>query len=80
MSISAVPVIAKILIDLDLMRRDLGLLILGAGILDDTVGWLMLSIVAGLAAHGVLDLRTFASHPGRGDRLRRVLLLTSAPI
>ena len=61
MSISAVPVIAKILIDLDLMRRDLGLLILGAGILDDTVGWLMLSIVAGLAAHGVLDLRTFAS-------------------
>jgi Kef-type K+ transport system membrane component KefB/nucleotide-binding universal stress UspA family protein len=61
MSISAVPVIAKILIDLDLMRRDLGLLILGAGILDDTVGWLMLSIVAGLAAHGVLDMRTFAS-------------------
>jgi Kef-type K+ transport system membrane component KefB/nucleotide-binding universal stress UspA family protein len=60
MSISAVPVIAKILIDLDLMRRDLGLLILGAGILDDTVGWLMLSIVAGLAAHGVLDFRTFA--------------------
>src|ERR1700733_11002022 len=60
MSISAVPVIAKILIDLDLMRRDLGLLILGAGILDDTIGWLMLSIVAGLAAHGVLDLGTFA--------------------
>jgi Kef-type K+ transport system membrane component KefB/nucleotide-binding universal stress UspA family protein len=59
MSISAVPVIAKILIDLDLMRRDLGLLILGAGILDDTVGWLMLSIVAGLAAHGVLDLQSF---------------------
>src|ERR1700733_15357346 len=61
MSISAVPVIAKILIDLDLMRRDLGLLILGAGILDDTVGWLMLSIIAGLAAPGVLDLRSFAS-------------------
>ncbi|HEY1852308.1 MAG TPA: cation:proton antiporter [Candidatus Binataceae bacterium] len=61
MSISAVPVIAKILIDLDLMRRDLGLLILGAGILDDTIGWLMLSIIAGLAAHGVLDLRSFAS-------------------
>jgi Kef-type K+ transport system membrane component KefB len=39
MSISAVPVIAKILIDLDLMRRDLGLLILAAGIFDDTIGW-----------------------------------------
>lgn len=61
MSISAVPVIAKILIDLDLMRRDLGLLILGAGLLDDTVGWLMLSLVAGLAARGTIDLRALGS-------------------
>jgi Kef-type K+ transport system membrane component KefB len=61
MSISAVPVIAKILIDLDLMRRDLGLIILAAGVLDDTVGWLMLSLVAGLAARGVIDLRSLAS-------------------
>jgi len=61
MSISAVPVIAKILIDLDLMRRDLGLVILAAGILDDTVGWLMLSIVAGLAAHGAIDVRSLLS-------------------
>jgi Kef-type K+ transport system membrane component KefB/nucleotide-binding universal stress UspA family protein len=61
MSISAVPVIAKILIDLDLMRRDLGLLILAAGILDDTIGWLMLSIVAGLAAQGAIDLKSLAS-------------------
>jgi Kef-type K+ transport system membrane component KefB len=56
MSISAVPVIAKILIDLDLMQRELGLLILAAGILDDSVGWLLLSVVAGLAARGVVDL------------------------
>ncbi len=61
MSISAVPVIAKILIDLDLMRRDLGLTILAAGILDDTMGWLMLSVVAGLAARGVVDLKSLAS-------------------
>ena len=61
MSISAVPVIAKILIDLDLMRRDLGLIILAAGILDDTMGWLMLSIVAGLAAHGTIDLKSLGS-------------------
>ena len=61
MSISAVPVIAKILIDLDLMRRDLGLLILAAGILDDAIGWLLLSVVAGLAANGVVNLRSLAS-------------------
>jgi Kef-type K+ transport system membrane component KefB/nucleotide-binding universal stress UspA family protein len=56
MSISAVPVIAKILIDMNLMRRDLGMLILAAGLLDDTAGWLMLSVIAGLAAHGAIDL------------------------
>ena len=56
MAISAVPVIAKILIDLDLLRRELGLLILAAGIFDDCAGWLLLSIVAGLAARGTIDL------------------------
>ena len=61
MSISAVPVIAKILIDLDLMRRELGMLILAAGILDDLVGWLLLSVVAGLATRGVVDFRTLSS-------------------
>jgi len=33
-AISAVPVIAKILIELGLMRRELGMLILAAGIID----------------------------------------------
>ena len=48
-AISAVPVIAKILIELGLMRRELGMLILAAGLIDDTTGWLLLSLVAGLA-------------------------------
>jgi Kef-type K+ transport system membrane component KefB len=56
MSISAVPVIAKILIDLDLMHRELGTLILAAGILDDSVGWLLLSVIAGMASRGIVDL------------------------
>ena len=56
LSISAVPVIAKILLDLGLMRRELGMLILACGIVDDSVGWLMLSIVAGLAERGVVDV------------------------
>jgi Kef-type K+ transport system membrane component KefB/nucleotide-binding universal stress UspA family protein len=55
MSISAVPVIAKILIDLGVMRRELGMAILAGGILDDTIGWLLLSLVAGLASHGRID-------------------------
>src|SRR5690606_6368014 len=50
MSISAIPVIAKVLMDLDLMRRDIGQTIIAAGMSDDTIGWMMLSVVAGLAA------------------------------
>ena len=58
MSISAMPVIAKILIDLDLTKRNIGLVILSAGVVDDTVGWLILSLIAGAATHGV------GAHPG----------------
>lgn len=50
MSISAIPVIAKVLMDMNLMRRDIGQTILAAGMSDDTNGWVLLSIVAALAA------------------------------
>lgn len=50
MSISAIPVIAKVLFDLGLIRRDIGQTIIASGMSDDTVGWIMLSVVAGLAA------------------------------
>lgn len=50
MSISAIPVIAKVLMDMKLMRRDVGQTILAAGIINDTVGWLLLSVAAGIAA------------------------------
>ena len=50
MSISAIPVIAKVLMDLRLMRRDIGQTIIAAGMSDDTVGWILLSVVAGLAS------------------------------
>src|SRR6476620_10467518 len=57
MSISAMPVIAKILIDLDLTKRNIGLVILSAGVVDDTVGWLILSLIAGAATHGVVRVQ-----------------------
>ncbi|MFZ4814656.1 MAG: cation:proton antiporter [Phototrophicaceae bacterium] len=50
MSISAIPVIAKVLIDLNLIRRDIGQTIIAAAMVDDTVGWILLSIVVGLAS------------------------------
>lgn len=56
MSITAVPVIAKVLFDLQLIRRDVGQLILASAMTDDTVGWILLSVVAGLASRGSVDL------------------------
>ena len=61
MSISAIPVIAKVLMDMDLMRRDVGQTIIAAGMSDDTTGWILLSIVAGLAASGEVHAGSIAA-------------------
>lgn len=54
MSISAIPVIAKVLMDLRLMRRNIGQSIMAAAMMDDTMAWILLSIVLGLASQGEL--------------------------
>ena len=64
MSISAIPVIAKVLMDMNLMRRDVGQTIIAAGMSDDTIGWILLSIVAGLAASGSVDAGSVARSVG----------------
>ncbi|MCK7517835.1 MAG: cation:proton antiporter [Ignavibacteriales bacterium] len=53
-SVSAIPVIAKVLIDLNLIRRDLGQITIAAGMIDDTAAWILLSIVLGLIEFGVV--------------------------
>ena len=53
MSISAIPVIARILMDLNLYRTRVGMIILSTAIADDTIGWIVLSVVAGLATGGL---------------------------
>jgi Kef-type K+ transport system membrane component KefB/nucleotide-binding universal stress UspA family protein len=64
MAISAIPVIAKVLMDLNLMRRDIGQTIIAAGMSDDTIGWILLSIVAGLAAGEVITAGSVAQTVG----------------
>jgi Kef-type K+ transport system membrane component KefB len=53
-SVSAIPVIAKVLIDLNLIRRDIGQITIAAGMIDDTAAWILLSIVLGLIEFGVV--------------------------
>jgi Kef-type K+ transport system membrane component KefB/nucleotide-binding universal stress UspA family protein len=55
LGISALPVIAKILSDLGLMRRNLAQVLLAAAMLDDFAGWILLGTVAGLARSGSLE-------------------------
>jgi Kef-type K+ transport system membrane component KefB len=58
MSISAIPVIAKVLMEMRIIRRDIGQITLAAGMIDDTVGWILLSVVAGLASSGKINPTT----------------------
>ena len=53
MSVTAIPVIAKALADMRLMHRDIGQLILTAGMIDDTVGWFGLALVSAMATSGL---------------------------
>lgn len=53
MSVTAIPVIAKILADMNLLHRDVGQLTLTAGTVDDAVGWFLLSLVSSVATTGV---------------------------
>jgi Kef-type K+ transport system membrane component KefB len=53
MGVSAIPVIAKTLMELRLLHRNIGQLTLSAVMVDDIVGWLLLSIVSAMATSGV---------------------------
>jgi len=52
LGISALPVIARMLAELDLMRRNFGQITLAAATVNDVVGWILLGAVAGAARSG----------------------------
>ena len=80
MSISAVKVIAKILLDLNLMRRDVGFVILGASIMDDTIGWVILAIVVRVASTGSFGLGSVAATLGATVGFALAAMLVVRPL
>ncbi|MGF1668771.1 MAG: cation:proton antiporter [Acidimicrobiia bacterium] len=54
LAIAAIPVLAKVLMDLDVMRREIGQTMLASAMLDDITGWTLLGLVTALAAAGTL--------------------------
>ncbi|MFZ0626415.1 MAG: cation:proton antiporter [Acidimicrobiia bacterium] len=52
LSVSALPVVAKILQDLGFLRRNFGQVTLAAGMTMDSIGWLILAALSGIALEG----------------------------
>src|SRR5579863_1407368 len=52
LSISALPVIAKILMDLNLLRTEMGTVVMSSAMFDDLVGWILFSMVLGMMNAG----------------------------
>lgn len=48
LSVSALPVIVKTLMDLNLYRSDLGMLVVAAAVFDDLVGWIVFAVILGM--------------------------------
>jgi Kef-type K+ transport system membrane component KefB/nucleotide-binding universal stress UspA family protein len=58
LAISSVKIVAMTLMEIGVVRRDIGQLILATAILDDTVAWIIIAVISGIAAHGSVDLKT----------------------
>lgn len=52
MSISALPVIARTLMDLNLYRSELGMITIAAAVLNDLIGWLVFAVILALFGIG----------------------------
>ncbi|MGH9083931.1 MAG: cation:proton antiporter [Acidimicrobiales bacterium] len=56
LSISSLPVIAKILTDMGYLRRNFGQLTLAAGMANDVIGWVALGVIAGLVSASTMSV------------------------
>ena len=60
LSISSVKIVAMVVREVGFMRRTDGQVIVAAAIIDDTIGWIIMSVIFGLALHGGIDLPALA--------------------
>ena len=80
LSISALPVIAKTLLDLGLFKTDVGLLVMTAAMVDDLVGWMAFSILLGPMHGGGIHFATFAKTIGLTGGFVLVMLFVGRPL
>lgn len=56
LSITALPVVARTLMDLNIFRSEIGLIIVASAMLNDLVGWIIFSIILGMIGSGAHGL------------------------
>ena len=56
LSISSVKIVALVVRELGFLRRTVGQVIVASAIIDDTIGWIIMSVTFGLALHGGIDV------------------------
>lgn len=65
MSISAIPVVAKILIDLKLIKTPVGHIVMAAAVVNDLIGWIFFAVILSFISRGI-----------GGNSISSVVLLT----
>ncbi|MBV8096185.1 MAG: cation:proton antiporter [Acetobacteraceae bacterium] len=58
LSVASVKIVAMVVREMNFMRRNIGMTLVAAAIIDDTVGWTIIAVISGLALHGVLNAMT----------------------
>jgi K+:H+ antiporter len=56
LSISSVKIVAVVVREMNFMRRNVGQIIIATAVIDDTIGWIIIAIIFGLASRGALDV------------------------
>jgi Kef-type K+ transport system membrane component KefB/nucleotide-binding universal stress UspA family protein len=56
LSISSVKIVAMVIMEVGFLRRNVGQIILASAILDDTIGWIIIAIIGGLAGQGTVNI------------------------
>jgi len=61
LSIASVKIVAMVVREMNFLRRTVGQVILASAIIDDSIGWIIVSIIFSLAQHGTVDAAAVAT-------------------
>ena len=56
LSISSIKIVAMVVHEMNFMRRDLGQIIVASAIIDDSIGWITIAVVFGIARGGSIQV------------------------